>query len=111
MAFTKQSAPAAKSGFANKKPAAKQGNGNFTKVGSVTLSKKVSEAGLEGELRGYLEANNIAMWVGFYLPKGVESMTVDNKTKLFLNFGPIDRSKVNVPDFIVGQVSLVSDGE
>lgn len=83
----------------------KKGDSNFVRVGSVTVTKKSIEK-MGDELKDhFLEAEGATISIGFFLPKGVQSMEITNNTKMFINFGQNENS----PDFVIGSVSVLED--
>ena len=77
--FGNKSRKSSGGGFGKSKKSRKNSEMEFTRVGSVVLAKSTAEE-MGDDFRDELKETNAKMWVNFYLPKGVNSMTVTNDT-------------------------------
>ncbi len=86
-------------GRSSKRNSDKDSGSQFQNVGSLTTTKDTSKS-LVKELR---ESDDIKLWWRVYLPKGVESLTLEHEDMVFIQLG---RFHEDAPDFVVGTVSL-----
>jgi hypothetical protein len=89
------------SGRSNNRGGGRGGDSNLKRVGSVTVAKSVVEQQGDGVIQD-LKDSGLKLWLKFYLPKGTNSMTVTNDTKLLINF----RENEKAPEFVVADVQV-----
>ena len=94
-------------GFGGSKQSSNSGGGgqsNFSRIGSVTLTKSAAEklgSKLE-ETKAEIKNSELKMTLGFYLPKGVKELTITNDTKLYLSFEEVE----GAPEFVLGRILI-----
>lgn len=72
----------------------------FTRIGSIASTKNTDEEFLE-----MLADSNACLWLNVYLPKGVESVEIDNNTKILLRL----KAPKNSPEWVVGSALIPNE--
>lgn len=79
-----------------------RGKGNsgsqFTSIGSITTKKGTPDRVVDD-----LRAEKLGLWWEVYLPKGVDSITLNRGQRVYIGLGSFSDK---APDFVVGSVSL-----
>lgn len=77
------------------------GNNQFTRIGSVTVTKKTVE-NLGDEVLNDLKGSGIQLWAEIFLKQGVDAMNLRHGDKVLISLKDVE----GAPDFVVGTLSI-----
>lgn len=91
----------------NKQQSGGKGQYQFSRIGSLTVPKKVSDEAHDWIMDNLRGNEDIRLNCKVYLPKGVDSVTLSKDDLVVLSFKVSDKDK----EFVVGHLLLPNDSE